>query len=137
MTQAKLSERVKLWQQRLSVLGIAHWRFTLEFEEEIDASTGDGDPDMRVTARVDADRYYDTATFVFEKEAVAKKPDRELDELIVHEWLHVADRDRDAVESALLDYLSPDARDAEGDRLTAAREGEIERLARLIVTLAA
>lgn len=133
MTKVRLQERVEFWQRKLSLLGLGHWRFTINLVDHIDDEVDD-DP----AARADTSPFYDDVEFSF-KRSVVDKREREgkLDELIVHEWLHVADRDHHHLVRQLVDELGSEASGLMTIREEQARESRIDRLSRLIVTLAA
>lgn len=131
MTQPQLQARVKLWQERLALLGIGTWRYTVELLDHIE-DRADDDPQ----ARADTDAYYNTVKFLFKRGAVERRiTEGTLDELIVHEWLHVVDRNQDHVVRQLMEYLPQVAQDEMEVREEAARENRIEQMARLLVSL--
>lgn len=131
MTQAKLKQRVLWWQRKLSLLGVSHWRVVVEVLDKIE-TPDDVDP----TAEAVADAKYDSVTFKFKRADLARVvAEGTLDELIVHEWLHVADRTQDEIVLALINELPQSSREIVLDREEAARERRVENIARLIVKL--
>lgn len=131
MTERELHVRVLFWQERLAPLGVGHWRFTVKLLDHIE-----DDEDEAPAARADSSPFYDDVSFLFERASVKKRiKEGTLDELIVHEWLHVADRDHYHVVRQLLDSLAPATRTEMAIREEATREGRIDRFARLIVAL--
>lgn len=131
MTLRELHRRVALWQRRLALLGFDAWRFTISIVDHIE-DDADDDPQ----ARADVAAYYNTVTFLFRKATLAeRRAAGTLDELIVHEWLHVADRNQDHIVRQLMSYLPQTTRDELEIQEEAAREGRIEQMARLIVSL--
>lgn len=119
MTIAELADQVKIWQERLEQLGIKHWRVKVEW----------GGLDENDLAEVKANDFYDSATIHFDKKSFTKGTKKSRDETIVHELLHVAWRDLDAATQAIPDFWN------HSDRVRHEKEGLIERLARLIVTI--
>jgi hypothetical protein len=134
MTPRQLYRRVEYWQRKLKGLGFEHWRVTVTVSTELEATDTDARDGLDPVAYADVSHYYDTVDFEFRKDML-DKPQDEIDELIVHEWLHVWDRDREQGEVELFRYLSEDARQAERDRVCAAKEGQIDRMARVLVAL--
>ena len=125
----KLAKRVEMWQKRLTSLGLGHWR--IEGVTIADDPPGYGD----AQAAVQPSDQYDSVRFWFQTEYVENATERELDETILHEWMHVAMRSLDqAIES--VEYgLSPAAREVWRDRVQFEREGLVDRLARQIYAL--
>jgi hypothetical protein len=78
---------------------------------------------------------YDSCKFWFRQSYVENATDRELDETIVHEWLHVSMRDLDSAIEAAEDQFSPAAREIWEARVLHEREAFIEHLARAIVDM--
>lgn len=126
-----LAERVEAWQKRLGPLGIDHWRIEV-------ITVGDDD---EVTSRRDAiasagvSTHYESVRFFFRGSYLEDCSLRDLDETIVHEWLHVVGRDLDFAYSELDEWFPLATWDLVLAGLNHARESEIERLARLIVSL--
>lgn len=131
MTERQLRTRVRFWQRKLALLGVEHWRITVEVLDKIETPD-----DSNPIAEANPDAKYDSVTFSFARKDVAElHADGTLDELIVHEWLHVVDRTQDEVVHALMEYLPPQSREVVSDREEAARERRVENIARLIVKL--
>lgn len=131
MTEAQLRTRVELWQKRLALLGVGHWRFTLKVSDAIADR-----PENNPQAKADTHHFYDTVDFEFTTAAIQEHIDAgTLDEVVVHEWLHAADRTQDEIVYDLLEQLPPAARDLVEKREEAARERRVDNLARLIVSL--
>lgn len=134
MTERQLQTRVRYWQRQLPLLGLTHWRFAVTVTDDIDPVADDALMDLRPVALADADTFYDNAEIEVRRD-VLQRPQQHIDELIVHELLHVVDRDRDNAENSLLDHLADDVREAKEARLRAGREKAIDRVARQIVAL--
>lgn len=132
-----LAERVEAWQQKLWQLGVAHWRIkavTLTDQVPRQAVRGDSPPVAGVIVSSD----YDTVHFFFandyleelEEGGLYPDPDRELDETILHEWLHVAMRDFDEQLERVENWM-PDATYGDfHDTLNHSREKLVDRLSR-------
>src|SRR4051794_2913717 len=92
MTPRQIRARVNFWLKRLAPLGISHWDVEVTVEDEIDHR-----PHSDATA--DTSDQYDTVRLTFRSDKVdtATRPAFEIDQLILHELLHVAMRDFDEV----------------------------------------
>lgn len=123
----KLAKRIEAWQKRLEPLGVGHWRIDSVTVEESDMATND--------ASVTPSWRYDSCRFWFRQDYVDNATDRDLDETIVHEWLHVAMRDLDSAIESAEEQFSPAAREVWETRMVHEREAFIEHLARTIVTM--
>lgn len=124
-----LAKRVERWQQTLAPLGVSHWRIgAVTVTDDVP-----GQPDSQAAVQPSHD--YDSVRFWFLEEFVDSATERELDEAIIHEWMHVAMRDFDAAVLWAEDSLAPAALSAWEDRIHHEREGIIDRLARLIYAL--
>jgi hypothetical protein len=130
LTLAKLKKRVAYWNKRLEPLGITHWRITVEIHD-------DPFDDMpSATARTSTSHKYDSAWIQFQRsflDEVEETSDwQELDEVIIHELLHVAFRDLTNVHHLLDNQLSTADCEHFHHALTMAEEKVVERLARAI-----
>ncbi len=125
-TPMALVRRIEAWQQRLAHLGIGHFRI-------VAVHLTDETPGGRYAkAAVQASTDYDTCEFWFALEHLEGCTERDLDETIIHEWLHVAWRDFDGVVDSVEPWM-PKATYADfDDRIHHECEGLIERLARSI-----
>lgn len=124
-----LAERVEVWQHRLAVLGLGHWRIEgVTICDEVPGVNGS-------EAAVQPSFQYDSATFWFRADFVENAAEQVLDETIIHEWLHVAMRNLDQAMDSINDSLSPAAREVWQDRINFEREVLIDRLARQIYAL--
>ena len=122
---ASLAARIKRWQSRLDYLGIGHWRVS-----SVDITCNVPGRNANSEAAVWFSSDYDTARFTFNDEFMATCTPQQLDETIIHEWLHVAQRDIDVHVRLVEERMAAsefDTFDAVFDHL---REGHIERLAR-------
>lgn len=124
----ELAERVQLWQQRLPLLGISHWR--------IQRVTVGGDDGRNANATAGVSPHYDFVYFYFNSDWLEEVGSmQELDETIVHEWVHVAGRDVDEVQSLVEDWMPRATWTMYHDAYHHAREGEVDRFAKQIVNL--
>ena len=128
LTPTQLAKRVEKWRGRLQHLGVGHIR--IECVTLCDETPGG--PQAKAT--VQPSREYDSAHFWFTRDFIENCQEHELDETIIHEWVHVAMRDYDtAIESDVVeDHLAPAAHDAWVDRVDHEREGVVDRVARQI-----
>lgn len=131
MTKRELHKRVVYWRDVMSELGVGHWRV----ETDICANADDMPGSRTADASVWASGSYDTAKMTFSKDRLEDLSLLELDETIVHEWLHVAHRDLMEAVHSIDTKMALDVQSLWDDRLDHEVEGIIERTARLIVTL--
>lgn len=122
MTENQLRRRIESWQAHLAPLGLDHWR--------IDSVTIESDDANRASVQVA--RMYDSCHFHFDPEFLAEADDQELDEVIIHEWVHVAMRDWDQAIEAIEGELSPASKWQWNDRMHHEREGLVDHIARQI-----
>lgn len=111
------------WQGRLSLLGVSHW--------EVEDVTIEDDEDNNAGVRVSG--AYDSCSFYFTPVFLAEASDSALDNVIVHEWVHVAMRDLDkAIEAG--SYEIPIGSRHQWDlRVFHEREGFVDQIARQLV----
>lgn len=133
ITPIQLAKRCERWSKTLAELGLAHWR--IETVTLTDDMPTDGDGSGRANACVHVSELYDSYALHFRNEFLENADEREVDEAIVHELLHVCMRDLDEAASSAFDYMSAASRDEWGQRMHAARERMVENQARLIVRL--
>lgn len=126
ITPINLAKRVERWQKRLGPLGVAHWR--IESVTITDAVPGE----PGALAAVQPSESYDSVRFYFDAEFIDNCNERDLDETILHEWIHVAMRDLDVVIHDVEETLPPAAADFWARSIHHAREGLVDRLARQI-----
>jgi hypothetical protein len=130
ITPVNLARRVERWQKRLSLLGVGH--FTIR-----QVTVGDKNPwresDRKVRASVYVPTHYDYCMFFFDADELEGMSADELDQTIIHEWLHVAMRDLDASLESVEEYMSAASHGEWEDRVNHEREGFIDRLAWMLL----
>ena len=102
LTTTELAERIEAWQQRLAPLGIAHFRI----DAVVTTDDVPGKPFSHAGVTVATD--YDNCTFYFNCDYVDGASAKDLDETILHEWVHVAMRDLNNATNLAREWL-PDA----------------------------
>lgn len=122
-TIEEVGVRGRFWQ---SILGLSSWDITCELASNADVENGEA------YAKVETSEQYETAHITFAKQAL-KQDDEHLDITIVHELLHVMDRDFQAARNIVADQLSPAVEDLWERRMRFEMEGVIEKQARIIV----
>ncbi len=126
-TPVQLAERVEEWQHRLALLGVGHFRIT---SVTIDDETPAG-PHAQASAQMSTS--YDNVRMWFKHDYIEVCGERDLDETIVHEWLHVAMRDFDSAIDAVEAWMPKQTYDAFEERVDHEREGVVDRVSRTIV----
>lgn len=137
MTLTQIVKRIDYWQHHPSLahLGLAHWRFTVKW---YDAShEGDNKMMSDAVATVNPSTFYTDATITLSEADIASPAyEGDEDRYIVHELLHVAMRDLDeAMEADIEEFFPPPLVDTHEHRVRHAKEGLIDALARVIVSL--
>ncbi len=127
ITPVQLAKRIELWGQRLSSLGVAHW--TIERVTIADESPSGNE---RAKASVFVHEYYDSCDFFFRSDELERMDERELDETIIHEWLHVAMRDHDELLLHFETWLPSNTWGDMNALITREREGLVMRLAKTL-----
>lgn len=118
-----LAERVEMWAKRLAPLGIAHFQIDAV---HVDEATPGG---PHAKAAVQCSRDYDHCTFWFKREFLDYCSGDELDQTILHEWVHVAMRDYDRTLEVVERWM-PEATYEDFDSIVnSEREGLVDRLA--------
>jgi len=125
----KLAQRVEFWRDRLVPLGLTHWRIE---RVSVVAETPNG---QSANASVQPSHTYDSVFFWFKEEFLQEASKRQVDETIIHEWMHVLMRDLDQAVEAVEDELSPASERQWAERIGHEREGLVDRLARTIYLL--
>ena len=121
----KLAQRVAYWQKRLAPLGIGHWKVeSVNIADETPSGPG-------ALATVHVANDYDVCSFWFTHKALDESTAEELDQTIIHEWMHVVMRGFDQAVEAVEDHLSFPVRAVWEDRVQHEREGLVDRLATL------
>lgn len=127
MTEKQLTKRVQRWQDVLLPLGLAQWRIEVKI---VDVPFGTM---HNCDAAIQSADDYDHAIMHVKREALDRLSDRGLDEVVVHELMHVAMRDLDLAIHSVDDHLMPAVEDQWRMRVKHEREGLVERLALTIV----
>lgn len=121
-----ITDRVHFWQEELEPLGLGHWR--VDAVNVVDETPGGSE----AKATVQVSHFYDSCTFWFTNSFLDEANDDDLNETIIHEWLHVAMRDFDAAIEEAEEQFGTEACSQWTARVRHAREGFVERLARQI-----
>lgn len=130
ISDTELAERVEAWQQRLSLLGIAHFRIrAITMTDEVP-----GWADSHAGVSVDTD--YDTVQFYFDNSYVEGATDKQLDETILHEWVHVAMRDLNNATNLARDWFPQGTWRTYDENLDHHKESLVDRMARQLYALA-
>lgn len=129
ITPVQLAKRVERWGKTLASLGVAHFEFDVTIADEAPPEGGGGDAAVWV-----ADDY-DVLHFYFKHEYLQDCTEGQLDQTIVHEWMHVAMRDHDTMCKLVQDWMPPATYDTWLEALKHEREGLVDRLANVIVQL--
>jgi hypothetical protein len=127
----KLAKRVEFWQHRLAALGLGHWRIGRVSIVSQDDMPGD----RRAKASVQCEPVYDTCDFWFEYSFLEGATEKEVDEVILHEWVHVFMRDLDQAVESIENALSPGVGEQWEDWVDHEREGLVDRMARQFYAL--
>lgn len=123
ITDIELAERVEEWQERLASLGIGH--FVIEAVSIVDATPGG--PDAKASVQVATN--YDIAHFWFTHEFLAETEEQELEQTIIHEWVHVAMRDLDFSLEPVENWMPPATFQMWDESVDHEREGFVDRIA--------
>lgn len=125
MTARQIKARVDFWTKRLAPLGLSHWDFEVYvFDGDIEDSPG-------CDATADTSDQYDSARLSFRADKVDRDV-REVDQLVLHELIHVAMRDFDETVDLVGWQLSIPVKSVWEQITDREREGLVERLARTI-----
>jgi hypothetical protein len=122
----KLAKRIEFWQKRLPMLAIGHFDIKcVTTTDDVPCRGG-----LSAVAAVQTSVLYDSCHFYFDNDFVDEADQHELDQTIIHEWVHVAMRDFDvslhAVESWMPEQTYEDFKETVDQR----REGFVDRVAR-------
>jgi hypothetical protein len=129
VTPGNLERTVAYWQKKiLAPLGIGHWKIIVNVVDEIDYS-----PTIRACVRNRAD--YDESEMEFQREFIESADLREIDEVIVHELMHIAFRDLWECVTDVQRWMSEREAEMYHQRLKHEEEGVIDRVARTLVSL--
>lgn len=133
ISSIELAERCEEWQQRLSSLGIAHWRIAcVTITDNVPSDTASGVS----YAGVVIDENYDTLRLYFNADFVEGATAKELDEVILHEFVHVAFRDLNNAIDLAKPWFPEAAWDTYDDNLEHKKESITERFARQLYAFA-
>jgi len=124
VTKAKIEQIVRVWQSRLK---LDHWRITVDWQRP-------SPPGSYAEVILEGDTY-DVATVRLDLRGYPKWDQRMANETIVHELVHLHERDlRFAITSAE-DMVAKPAWALYWDRVTHEREGLVDRVATVLVEL--
>ncbi len=128
MTPRQLLKRIQFWQVELVHLGVSHAQIKQVYiTEEVPGGAG-------ALAAVSCSENYDDVEFWFHPSMLEREA-QELDETIIHEWLHVAWRDMDFVCRRPEDHMAPAVFSEWDAHLNHETEGLIDRTARQLCVL--
>lgn len=119
----KLAKRVEYWQKKMPLLGIAHWKI-----ERV--TTCDEMPDEGSLAQVQCSEKYDSCRFWFWNDYLDRATPDDLDQTIIHEWVHVAMRDFDVALQAVEPWMPEATYEDFSYSTNLRREALVDRLAR-------
>jgi hypothetical protein len=128
ITPIQLAKRVERWGKTLASLGVAHFEFDVAIVDEVP-------PDGGGNAAVWVADDYDVLHFYFKHEYLEASTEGQLDQTIVHEWMHVAMRDHDQFIQGVESWMPPTTFEQWIEDLKHEREGLVDRLANVIVQL--
>lgn len=131
ITPIQLAKRVEKWGKTLATLSVAHFEFELSISNEKPDSAGNKYPQASVLI----DPQYDKAWFWFYEDYLDCCTEDQLDQTIIHEWLHVAMRDFDFTMDLVETWMPEATYDSWEQTVTHEREGLVERLATTLFQL--
>lgn len=127
MTPAQLRRRVAYWQRKLAPLGLQHWRIgDLEINDAPDGESSSA-------ACVTPSNLYDTFTIEFRRDFLEDAEPEQIDEVIVHELIHIAFRDFQTIVESPAGFMDTGSKELWETMSNHELEGLVERLARTIV----
>ena len=121
----KVAKRVEAWQQALPWLGMTHWTVEAVSMEDMEQHSL-----ASVTPSSDYDRVWFTFDNTFVDECFEDDRIDRLDQVIIHEWVHVAFRDYYRAIVMVEDQLSDPMIANWKDAMEHANEALVDRLAR-------
>jgi hypothetical protein len=134
ITPIQLAKRVEKWGKTLAPLGVAH--FDIAQISVGDQSMFPACPDNKYPqAAVQVDPQYDKCWWYFHDDYLEACTAAELDQTIVHEWVHVAMRDFDFSLETVEAWLPEAAYTSWEQTVNHEREGLVDRLATMIYQL--
>jgi hypothetical protein len=128
MTVHQLAKRIRFWQNKLEYLGIRHWDITVRIVDRPNESDS-------CDACIHTSHQYDSATADFKESFLENNEVEQIDQVIIHELLHLVLRDFDNAIDAAGRNMGMSERMLWDDSLDREREGVVERLARTIWVL--
>lgn len=128
ITPIQLAKRIERWQKRVPELGVSHFRFSVVLEDSVPGKSG-------ASAAANVPHDYDYVEFHFTFEFLEEASAEKLDEVIVHEWVHVAMRDLDHALNVVERWMPPATYEDFEDSVDHEREGLVDRFAWLIYRL--
>lgn len=129
MTDAQLRKRIEAWQKRLAPLGVAHFRI-----DEV-SITSDVPGKLFSHAGCSVATDYDSCRFYFNRDYLDGASAAELDEVILHEWVHVAMRDLNNATDLAQEWFPSAAWRTHEEALEHAKESLVDRVARALYAL--
>jgi hypothetical protein len=124
MTEGQLQRRITYWQRKLGHLGVGHWRV----EEVLVQDETPAGPNAAMTVRSSGS--YDSCQFRARRDWLENAGREEIDETIIHEWLHVCMRDLDHAIEAAEEWMPSHTWYSYDRAVDHEQEGVIDRLAR-------
>lgn len=125
MTNTRIKELVEAWKARL---GLGDWRVDVKFVDEAG--------DVEAIAQVQPSKHFDDATLIFYRDELAKlKSDYEVEVTIVHELLHLAHRDVEAITDLLDGQVHRDVETVLVESFRHSTEQFVDRMARVLIRL--
>lgn len=119
----ELARRVEAWGKRLAPLGVAHFQINhVTITDSVPGRTGGAVAGAAVSGS------YDNVSFYFNCDWLEAVEEKELDETIIHEWLHVAMRDLDSVMEDVEQWMPPATYAMHDERVLHEKEGLIDRM---------
>lgn len=128
ITPIQLAKRVEKWAKVLAPLGVAHFEFSVVLTDDIP-------PDGQGQAAANISSHYDVVKFYFLNSYIEECTEDQLDQTIVHEWMHVAMRDLDETLQTVCTWMPPATYTDWEETVTHEREGIVDRLATLVIQL--
>lgn len=125
LTEEEIETLVSIWKERL---GLSEWRIKTTFDEGADDDC---------FAETQPSKHYDVAEIAFHKAKLASlSSKREIEETVVHELIHCAHRDVEAIVDLFDGQLHRDVETVLTESFRHDVEAFIDRMARYFVGLA-
>lgn len=129
MTLKEITARVNYWRERLGPLGIAHYQMVVRWNE-----VPHGQKDSIAAVMCEED--YDIFALEISRSWVNEHTPREVDEVIVHELMHVVMHDVDFAVDQLEQFVPPEAWSMWESNYIHFVESMVRRLSTTITTIA-